>query len=102
MKQDLQSEEAKVKLEESEKELREKLENLEKYINIVFPEIVCYREHLKAVKDIVKNNPKVKCLISYAWNPDKKLNSELQAQLKKLKVSFLFTVYLLLSVDINI
>lgn len=87
------AENARQKLEQSEKELKEKVECLQNYLSIVeqqgmLPEVLIYRNFLKTVKRVqlatIQNNA-VKCFISYAWNPDKKLNAELQAKLTKLK-----------------
>ena len=86
-----QAEEARSKLMTSEKVLKEKVECLQNYLNFVeqqgvLPEAVHYRKLLKAVKHI--NPPgvkRVKCFISYAWQPDKDDNAKLQAKLVKIK-----------------
>ena len=86
-----QAEEARSKLMTSEKVLKEKVECLQNYLSFVeqqgvLPEAVHYRKLLKAVKHI--NPPgvkRVKCFISYAWQPDKDDNAKLQAKLVKIK-----------------
>lgn len=44
-----------------------------------------FRGLLKAVKEIVKDRPKRKCFISYAWPKDKPAKEQLQVDLKKMK-----------------
>ncbi len=69
------TEEAKEKLQASEKKLAQEVDRMKKYIEIVetqgmLPETVQFYELLKSCKRIAKKRPtQVKCFVSYAWPP---------------------------------
>jgi hypothetical protein len=86
-----QAEEARAKLMVSGKVLKEKVECLQNYLTFVeqqgvLPEAVHYRKLLKATKHLTSaGGKKVKCFVSYAWQPDKSENAKLQAKFVKIK-----------------
>ena len=86
------AEDARVRLTKSEEELQEKIERLNSYIVIVEqqgmqPEAAHFRELLKATKHLSSSlsRTKIKCFVSYAWQPEKRENATLQAKIVKIK-----------------
>jgi hypothetical protein len=88
-----QAEEAREKLTESEILLKERVKRLEMFLTYVeqqglLPHAMHFRNLLKAIKHL-KHTKKVKCFISYAWQPSKEDNASLQAKLVKLKADLM-------------
>lgn len=85
------AEEARERLAASETMLKERVEVLQNFLSFVehegvLPETVHYNKLLKAIKHVTPaSEKKIKCFISYAWQPNQKDNANLQAKLIKLK-----------------
>jgi Skp family chaperone for outer membrane proteins len=87
------AEEAKEKLQASEKLLKERVEILQSFLSFVeheglLPEAVHFKKLLKSIKYLSSSSPsqkRIKCFISYAWQPNQTDNANLQAKLVKIK-----------------
>lgn len=81
------AERARIKLESSKLDLKQRVKSMEKYLELVeHKETVHFRKLLNATKHLLyASHPKVKCFVSYAWQPDPNDNVALQTQLLKIK-----------------